>query len=308
MLQVAEEIGDLERITEAYGSRIHEHLERGDIQAMEADLQVHAQFVDKLQQPFFLYTTAMFGTARALLHGHFEEGERLAQQALDIGQRMGVENADGTFGVQMFTIRREQGRLPEMAPVVKHFVERHDQATTWRPGLALIYSDLGMEPEARAEFEHLAANDFAGLPQDALRVATLAYLAEVCAFLGDEERAATLYQLLLPYNGLNAVVGFAAACYGTVSRHLGLLAATMSRWEDAERHFKGALEMNDRMGARPWLAHTQHQYAAMLLARGQAGDQARATSLRDQALATASELGMQALVEKLQDPKGFGNP
>ncbi|MFQ5593938.1 MAG: AAA family ATPase [Anaerolineae bacterium] len=300
MLQVAEEIGDSERITEAYGSRIHEHLERGDIQAMEADLQVHAQFVDKLQQPFFLYTTAMFGTARALLHGHFEEGERLAQQALDIGQQMGVENADGTFGVQMFTIRREQGRLPEMAPVVKHFVERYDQATTWRPGLALIYSDLGMEPEARAEFEHLAADGFASLSQDALWVATVTYLAEVCAFLGDAERAATLYQLLLPYDGLNVVVGFAATCYGATSRYLGLLAATMSRWEEAERHFEDALEMNARMGARPWLAHTQHQYAAMLLARGQAGDRARATSLLDQALATAGELGMQALVEKVE--------
>jgi len=46
----------------------------------------------------------------------------------------------------------------------------------------------------------------------------------------------------------------------------------------------------------------------MLLNRGQAGDRARAMSLRDQALVTARELGMQALVEKLQDPKGFGNP
>ncbi|MFQ5343278.1 MAG: hypothetical protein ACE5F6_17195, partial [Anaerolineae bacterium] len=306
MVRVAEEIGDLERITEAYGSRIHEHLERGDIQAMDADLEVHAQFADKLQQPFFLYTTAVFGAARALLHGDFEAAERLAQQALEIGQQMGVENADGTYGLQMFTIRREQGRLREVAPVVKYFVEHHDQATTWRPGLALIYSDLGMEREARAEFEHLAADDFASLSQDALWVATLAYLAEVCAFLGDAARAATLYRLLLPYDGLNAAVGFATACYGAVSRYLGLLAATMSRWEEAERHFEDALDMNARMEARPWLAHTQHRYAAMLLARGQAGDRERAVSLLDQALSTAGEFGMQALVEKLETPRQQG--
>jgi hypothetical protein len=46
------------------------------------------------------------------------------------------------------------------------------------------------------------------------------------------------------------------------------------------------------------LAHTQHQYAAMLLARGQTGDRARAMSLLDQALAIAGEPGMKSLVEK----------
>ena len=43
---------------------------------------------------------------------------------------------------------------------------------------------------------------------------------------------------------------------GAVARYLGLLAAAMARWGDAERHFEDALEMNARIGARPWLAHT----------------------------------------------------
>ena len=35
----------------------------------------------------------------------------------------------------------------------------------------------------------------------------MAYLAEVCAFLGDTRRAATLYRLLLPYNGYTVIIG-----------------------------------------------------------------------------------------------------
>ena len=100
----------------------------------------------------------------------------------------------------------------------------------------------------------------------------ITYLAEVCAFLRDTARAATLYHLLHPYAGRNVIVGWSSGCYGAASRYLGMLATTMARWDEAEQHFQEALAMNTRTGARPWLAHTQHDYAAMLLARGQPED------------------------------------
>src|SRR5262249_6997122 len=137
----------------------------------------------------------------ALLDGRFAETERLAQQALAIGERLQAEGIDGTLCMQMFTLRREQGRLHELAPVGRHIGQQHGVASTWRPGLALIYCELGREREARAAFEQLAAHDFADVPQDSLWITCMAYLAEVCAFLGDAHRAATLYRLLLPYNG-----------------------------------------------------------------------------------------------------------
>jgi class 3 adenylate cyclase len=122
-------------------------------------------------------------------------------------------------------------------------------------------------------------------------------LSQACAFLGDANRAPRLYQLLLPYAALN-VAGGASACYGSASRYLGLLAATMERWEEAERHFEDALEMNARMGARPYVARTQYDYAQMLLRRGGPGDREKALGLVTQALATAQALGMKPLVEK----------
>ena len=57
--------------------------------------------------------------------------------------------------------------------------------------------------------------------------------------------------------------------------------------------------MNARMDARPWLARTQQQYAAMLLARHQSGDRDKAAALLDAALATARDLGMRALEERI---------
>ena len=52
--------------------------------------------------------------------------------------------------------------------------------------------------------------------------------------------------------------------------------------------------MNARMEAWPWLAHTQYQYATMLLARDQSGDGEKARELLKAALLTARELGMRA--------------
>ena len=61
--------------------------------------------------------------------------------------------------------------------------------------------------------------------------------------------------------------------------------------------------MNARMEARTWLAHTQQQYATMLLARNNSGDRERAIELLDAALTTARELGMRALEEHISPRK-----
>jgi hypothetical protein len=66
---------------------------------------------------------------------------------------------------------------------------------------------------------------------------------------------------------------------GLDADHVGLLCATMGRWSEAQQHFEQALAMNNRIGARVPLAHTQHDYAAMLLARSEAGDRERAVWL-----------------------------
>jgi hypothetical protein len=126
----------------------------------------------------------------------------------------------------------------------------------------------------------------------------MTFLADVCAFLGDQVRAAVLYDHLSPFNGRNVVIGYEVIWYGALSRYLGMLATTLERWENAIRHFEDALATNARMEAWPWVAHTQFQYAKMLLARGGSIDRERAFALLDSALDTTRRLGMRALEER----------
>ncbi len=274
-------------------------LELGDVVEADAEVDAWGRWMEETNQPFYLSIAAMFRAMRALMSGRFEDSERRAQQAFAIGQRLQTDTAAGLFGLQMFALRREQGRLKEVEAAIRVFVQQHSAAAAWRPGLAVMYSELGLTTDARAEFDTLAQHDFADLPRDAVWMGTMTYLADICTCLGDRSRADTLYRILKPFAGRNVVVSNGAACYGALSRYLGALATTLERWDDAARHFEDALAMNARMDARPWLAHTQEQYATMLLARHQSGDRDKAAALLEAALATTRELGMRALDERI---------
>jgi class 3 adenylate cyclase/tetratricopeptide (TPR) repeat protein len=291
-----------------YEDHFHEalsHLEEafteaGDIVAADTVFETWARDVEEKKVTFAESLVAARGAARALMRGEFELSEKLARAALELGQRLDGNNvAAGQFSLQMFALHRERGQLKEIEPLVRMFLKQNSMADTWRPGLAIIYSELNRTEEARIEFEQMASNDFEDVPRDALWMGSMTYLADISVFLGDKYRASILYRLLLPFDGRNAVIGYSMVCYGALSRYLGALAATLERWDDAAHHFEDALAMNGRMGAWPWLAHTQYQYATMLLSRDLSSDRDRAFALLDSALSTARRLGMRGLEERI---------
>ena len=164
----------------------------------------------------------------------------------------------------------------------------------------MIASDLGFEPAARKAFESLAAGGFA-FPIDAKRNLTLSYLAEVCTRLGDVDRAEQLYHLLLPYRDVAVVAPVATVCCGANARYLGMLAGVLGDWSAAEEHFEAALGLDEALRAWPWLAHTQHEFATALLARGGRRRPGRgADGLLAAAAETAQRLGMVSLQQKIR--------
>ena len=161
--------------------------------------------------------------------------------------------------------------------MVRQTVDEYAGYRSFRCLLALFEWELGHREEARGVFDELAADDFAALPRDAEWLFCLFRSRRGRCVPPGPDRAAILHRQLLPYAWLNAVAAGEVAI-GSVARYLGLLATTMGHWNEAAQHFEDALAMNERMGARPWLAHTQHDYARTLLARDEPGDRERARS------------------------------
>ena len=175
--------------------------------------------------------------------------------------------------------------------MIRDLVVEYPARPVFRCLLAHLCAQLGRMDDARREFEKFASGDFAVLPFDMEWLLGMSLLAETCSLVNDADRAEVLHRLLLPWAGFN-VADYPEAVRGSVSRYLGILATTMSLWDDAINHFENALKMNEQMGARPWFAYTQHDYARMLLARDLSGDRDRAELLLAKALATYGELGM----------------
>jgi tetratricopeptide (TPR) repeat protein len=237
---------------------------------------------------------------RALLDGRFADAEQLSDEALQLGLQSGSRTALAMFSVQTFLIRKEQGRLNEIEEAHRTLAERFAEVPAYRCAYTLLCCELGHLDEAKREFGQLARDEFAGIPRDTNWLMPIVYLTEACVHLGDAAQAEHLYRLLLPYRDFNIVVAYGAASLGPASRYLGLLAATMSRWEEAERHFDESHAMCRRMGAKPWLAHTQADRAWILLARQQPGDREQAGELLEESLIIAEALGMDVLTERVR--------
>jgi class 3 adenylate cyclase len=283
--------------------------------ALSINLYVSAEFGDRARMDRALDALTVLGEERqrmhvqwiarhgramqAILDGDFAGAEGHAEVALELGRRTLREPVEGVYGIQMFTIRREQGRLAEVAPIIKHLVDENPDQPTWKPGFAIVACELGHRKSAQRMLDELAGSGFA-MAADAKRSTTLAYLAEVCATLEDRTGAERLYALLTPYDGKTITAGVTTVCLGAADRYLGLLATLLESWEAAEDHFEAALDLDGRMGARPWLAHNQYAYARMLRQRDGRRDSGRADHLLEDSLATAMRHNMIALKRKIQ--------
>jgi DNA-binding SARP family transcriptional activator len=297
LVLVADRVGDAERAYEGHDYRFHALLETGDLGAARREYEALARGAQELRQPAQLWFAAVNGAKLALFDGRFADAEHAMEEAVGAGRLAQGANAQMAFDLQIYALRREQGRLDEVLDVVERAVDDYPAYPVWRYVLADVFAQVGRDEQAARLFGSLAADGFP-LYLEMQWLYGLALAADVCGCLGDADAAQTLYALLRPYAGHNATLP-PELCSGSVSRGLGVLAATMSEWDAASRHFEEAMRTNGTMGALPWLAHTQHEYARMLLARDGPADRDRAHDLVASAKALAAELGMSALAQRI---------
>lgn len=279
--------------------RFDDLLELGDVAGVDQEIEQYARLAAELRHQ--LGYEELVRATRALMDGRLAQAEEMAERALEVAGEL--ERRQRPFrqavGSLRLILRREQGRIDEIEPLFASARARAPQSALVRCSLALCHIELGQRAEAVAEFEQVAAADLAALPRDAAWMATMVLLAEVCAALGDTDRALTLYRLLLPYASRNATLDV-HACYGSVALYLGILATTAADLDRAAEHFEAALRFNLKMGASLWVAHTRYRYAGMLLARGRSGDRERAAELAALASASAESLGLTSLGRRIR--------
>ncbi|MBX3026368.1 AAA family ATPase [bacterium] len=299
--RIAERLGNVELVLDEHAWRVVDLLELGDRAAVDAELSTYAGVAREHRRPWSLWYVARFEAMRALLEGDFAAAEGHAGTALEAINRAALADAQLIYGTQLLAIRTEQGRLAELEAGMQAFVAQYPAVEIWRYVDAYLQAELERPEAARAALVRVLDPRQPALPEGYLRLAACSYLAEACAAVGDQARAAALYDLLLPYAGRAVVVGFGVICRGAVDRYLGLLAATVGRGDAAAAHFEAALAIDARLRAAPCEARTRYAYAQMLLARpGDAAAHAKGTALLAAAGAIAARLGMDDLRARIE--------
>jgi tetratricopeptide (TPR) repeat protein len=297
MLDVAAKVGDEEMAFLARHARLHDFLELCDVGRVDAELEAMALTADRIRQPFYQWHMTSMRAMRTMLDGRLEEAERLARSTLEItGLRPGEYVTYVFEHALMVAIRWQQGRLGELQQTVRAHGERYPSIARWRNALAAV--ELADERTARDEIERHARSDFAELPRNGLWILHLCALAEACVLIGDQQRAARLYELLSPSAERN-VVPLSTMPFGPVALRLGMLAAMLGRWREAERHFEVAMERCGRLGARAVTARVLYERSRMLLAQGAGGDHATAAELLAQAEAICRELDLPGISKRI---------
>jgi hypothetical protein len=235
----------------------------------------------------------------AFLDGDLAKAEQQATAVLEVGSTLGTD-VSGIHGLQLFLIRREQGRLDELLQVIRMVLRLNPVSAMWRPGLAVLLADVGIVDEARRVLDDLAVDGFAALPRDHLYVPSLCFLAEATGRVWAPAVGERLAALLEPCTGIGVTMGHPVGNLGAADRYLGLLAWLRGRMDEAEVRFEQGLSFNRTIGAVIWEAHTLADWAGVCLARAEA---TRGEKLAGEAKALAERYGLTAVSRQLD---GYG--
>jgi tetratricopeptide (TPR) repeat protein len=305
MIAIAESLGDPERLVDAHLMRWLSLTEMGEMfEARDESERIRSLAAD-LRQPAQQWLGVAPLVLMRLMEGDFARAEELMASEMADAPFTLARDEVSAARMHRFLLLREQGRLTELEEAARASLDDFPWYPVHRAVLVCLLVEIGREDEARAGLVELATDEFRAIYLDNEWLLGTSLAADACALLGDEVLARVLYDQLLPYEGGHAI-GHAEGSVGAVDRYLGLLATTLGRLDDAVRHLEQAIAINDRMGARPWSAHSQHDLARALRQRARAGDRARAGELDRAALTTARRVGMTVLESRISEDLGDG--
>ena len=300
---LAHGVGDDELEIDAREWRVAGLIAIGDLDRAHEEHDEVISIAHRLRQPFPMHVAEHYASTLALCDGRLADAEASAHRSHEWARLLTGRPPSGIHGIQMFSIRREQDRLDELSAVMRLLVGGDAPGGAWRPGLAALLAELGLEAETRRELADIRREGFDAL-RASLWLASLTYLADACSAVGDAELAGLLYPELAPLAGGNVAIGHGVVCYGAADRYLGLLAATLGEHDLAADHFEEALTLNRRMHAPTWVANTLLAYGRTLQSRGRSADIRAASALLSDAVTLAEATGLPMVLHRARELGG----
>ncbi|WRZ87790.1 AAA family ATPase [Streptomyces sp. NBC_01007] len=255
------------------------------------------EIADRSGLPLARWHLLRVSAARAVLEGRFETARRHNDDAAGLALMSGDEIAIAMNHVLRLQLALVRGDPAELTADIWDVLDRASQLP-----LPLYLSVRGRALFLAGRLDE--AREAYGRLRPMLPLSTgnpswpgvLLHMVDLIALVGDVEGAQVVYDQLSTLRPYPGALGTPTAYFsGTVSRHLGRLAAVAGRPVEAEELLREALRRNRVLGARPDVALTCLDLAAVRRARGERGGDrgalAEAATLVGEALVIARQLG-----------------
>src|SRR5262249_16296618 len=154
----------------------------------------------------------------------------------EAGERAESWNARVSERLQLFVLRRAQGRLAELEDTLRRSIHEFPNLPRFRCALAHLYAELGDRASLRQLLDEIAAIGLTRNYVDGEWLLPVGLLPDALRVINDTDLTAGLYDALAPREALYTQAPIEIT-FGSVARGLGVLATVLERFDEAEGHF-----------------------------------------------------------------------
>lgn len=197
LAEAAQELDDPVARFEAAHLRFSVALQRGDRTGLEAARDEMGRLSSRVADVGRRWSLAYVEATLHQVAGELDEAERGAQAALEVGLTVAASRATAAWAAQMLEVRRLQGRLGELAPLITGMAQDPTTLPAWRAAAALVLTAEDRDT-ARTLVTDLCA-DLSAFPRDFARGAALVTLGRAVVRLEAGEQAGVLLGALQPW-------------------------------------------------------------------------------------------------------------
>ena len=270
------QVGDLQVEFVARLRELNLAIELGDFGRSDAALERAQAIAEQTRQPSQRWNAGFLAAGMTCMRGDLEAGERLAEQALALGQEAGQPDAAAIYGATVVLNRMIQGRGAEVIALIEGMVAEYP-GVPWEAALGYTCCLIDRRPEGAEMVTRATAQHFERLRWDQNRMTGLVLYADTAVQTSSTQAAAMLFELITPY--ADQVVWNGGVSFGHARMYTAMLAATLGRHQQAEADFAFACEFHHRHGLRVWEARSELGWAEALIDRGEV-DRAREHAAR----------------------------
>ncbi len=305
MAAIPVDLRNAELLSDFFQARAVERLDAGDAAGFDAVAVEIDELAARTHGWYPTYISLAFATIRSLLDGRWDDAAHTLGLLGDGAAR--DANATNVWAGNLLLHQRDLGNFDDLLPLLEITRASNPGVPGFHAAVALVQAELGQHDLAVDTFASLAGDSLWTIPTNQVFAVTFAMIAEVIARIGDVDSARTAYERMTEPSVSSA--GRVSTINGTVvvgatDRFLGMLAATFGDSGQAQRHFEVAVDLESRLGARPYLVRTNHWYGRMLAGRDAPGDGDRARAMWSGALEEAEALAMAGAAIELRAELG----